>query len=614
MTYRAFADPVLLIALFVASGSPAGANPGDSGTVNWVPEPIRLGIQDVEKTHVVNLEDGSTVTGGHVGVALACTPCAQAFAKKVNADGTPAWLFTAHADRDCNGDGQPDGDGDPLFEDWTIFDPSFIFGSTTTSATFGPNGHVYYSGQMLVASTIGGIVQGAWGAFVLRFNAAGVLAGQAYFGAVPQGEPPDVASCEALCSALNDSTLEQNASGAIAYRPGSVAIGGWKRSPVPAGVGDKDVFVALLAENLAATSWTYDNSYAGSDEEVRAVAFDSGGDVYVTGYFDEERDGFAARLDGQTGVLTHVLTFAGPLDDEGTAIALEGPAPFEAVRLDGFFTDEVQIGAEHVTGEGVTTFTACLSKQMALESVVTPAAAGEPCAVGQAQPTSMRKVSVHKVSVHKASVHEASVHEASVHEASVHEASMSKVQSVENPSGPEVESSPFDVDVLAGQSGNCRPEHALQELNCVDLVAHSDDRYLHVYGEATEEPEGGDLMEIAFRIRLPASKPKLTEVSFELVSDYCSKIKLLLGGGNAPENTFFDLGEIDVCPLDEPVVAFEVSEEIAQGLGFWSELPQQPLTCKLRARLFGIACSTCDSLAKDSELDHFSAGSGDPEL
>lgn len=587
MTSQHFVRIVLPIAWLVASVHPARAIPRGSETPKVVISPAELvyvEVQKVEKTHIVNPLDGSTVTGGHVGVALDCTPCPQAYAKRVEAGGAVAWHYTAHADKDCDGDGEADGEGDPLFEDWTAFDPAFIFGSTMSAATLHPGGDVFYYGQVLVAFTVEGILQGAWGAFVMRFTPGGALVGQAYFGAVPQGEPPAVASCEALCSALNDSTLEQNGSGAIALRQGSVAIGGWKRSPVPGGVGDKDVFVALLDEGLAAASWIYERGFLGSDDEVRAVDFDSAGHVFVAGYFETERDGFALRFDAQTGDPTQYLAFGGPLDDEGTGIEVEGPALAEVVRVDGFFTDEMWIGGQHVTGSGVATFSACLTKQMAFVSVETPAGGSGSCAAGPSQPSSQPKA-----------------------------------QAAGNPQqgvGPEseVESAPVDVDVLVGQSGNCRPESSLEEVNCVARVERSDDKYLHVYGEFGEDPEDGELLEIEFTIDVPEAKPRLTRVSFELVSDYCSTISISLGGGNLQVDTFIPLGEIEVCPLDEPVITIEVPEETAQELGFWNGLPQHPLISRLRQRLFGIACSTCDSLAKDSELDHFTAGSGDPEL
>lgn len=583
MTSRRFARAVLLIAFIPATGAGGPALAQEAAAANIL-QPIELEMREVEKTHNVNPADGSTVIGGHVGVTLECTPCPQAYAKMVDSGSEVAWHYTANADRDCDGNGVPDGEGEPLFGNWTIFDPSFIFGSTVSASAFHPSGDVFLAGQLLVAYAAEGTVQGAWGAFVLRFSPEGTLVGQAYFGAVPGGEPPNVATCEALCSALNDSGLEQNAGGAIAYRQGAVAIGGWTRPPTPEGVGDKDVFVALLDEDLTSTSWTFEHRVPGSDDEVLAVAFDGAGEVYVSGYFGAGRDGFAARFDALAGSPTQYLTFAGPLDDEGTGIEAEGPAFAEVLRLDGFFTDAMLIGGEVFTGTGVTFFSACLSRGMNVLQVDIPPAAVGSCAGGQAL-----------------------------------RASAPKVQQIDNPasglvSETEAENNPVDVEIVAGQGINCRHLANLEGANCVDRVEHSDNKYLNVYGELPEEPEDGDLIEIDFTFDLPGGKPKLTWISFEMVSEYCMEIDLALGGGDAPAGVLYELDEIDVCPLDEPVVTIEVPESIAQALGFWSSLPQQSLVCKMRARLFGIECSTCDSAGKNSELDDLTAGSEVPEL
>lgn len=545
-----------------------------TGTVQAVQ--IVIDPQDIEEARVEE-PDGTVVVGGQLGVALPCTPGPQAFIEKRRADGSVVWLLTANADEDCDGNGQGDGGGDPLFEQWSLFPKENIEATTVSSIVNRASGGYYATGQMLVAWTADAAIQAVWGAFVLRISAGGNVTGQAYFGVPPAGPQVTVPACETLCVALTNTALDQYGSRSIDSDAGTVVIGGWLRKA--GDTGEKDVFLARLSDDLATTQWTYSRPYPG-DDDVLDVTFDPKGDVLTTGYYSEYHDAFAARHSGASGEPTNIFTVNGPLDDDGYQIqAVVDPVSGEdQVELSGSFTNWASFGGQVITGTGLTYFTALLTTALTLISVETD---GGEEGVGQATAVSRQFLVL----------------------------GGGGTPSNPDPTGGGQDNDPDDVAILAGENGNCEDEGP--EDTCVPLVMDSDNERLHVYG-VIQSPEEGDLVDAAFRFPLSAERPRVESVSIEVRSEYCSSIHMALGGGLANSGEYHDLADVDLCPFDEPIVTVDVPPSLAEELGFASSLPPLPLLVRTTMALFGVPCDGCSSGAKDTKLDEITVTSDYP--
>lgn len=125
--------------------------------------------------------------------------------------------------------------------------------------------------------------------------------------------------------------------------------------------GGDDVVVAKYRGGDGSHEWS--TSFGGpSDERGLAVAVDSAGDVYVTGFFQETvafgrftvksagaRDIFVAKLAGESGEVLWAKAFGTKQSDQGMGIAIarDGQA-----LVTGFFLGDLQVGGAKLRGNG----------------------------------------------------------------------------------------------------------------------------------------------------------------------------------------------------------------------------------------------------------------------
>lgn len=179
------------------------------------------------------------------------------------------------------------------------------------------------------------------------------------------------------------------------------------------------------------------------------------------------------------------------------------------------------------------------------------------------------------------------------------------------------ETHPNDVEILVGNNSSCDDSGFGGEDECVARVAASDDNDAWVFGDFQAGAQGGDLIRFAFNYPIPAQKPKLTSVSFEIQSDDCVEVRVSLTRGNAAEGLPYALEPFQFCD-QEAMLSFEVPESVARALGFWSSSrPSGDLISYVDIEIFSglsslgsdVKCSNCLGGGVGSGVDESTASS-----
>ncbi len=544
---------------------------------------VHVDSQDVEQARSDG-PDGSRLIAGHRGARPGC-PGVQAYARKMNTDGSLAWELNAAADKDCDVDGQPDGGGAPMFADIIGLDHDYILSSTIHDVLHGPDGSAYLTGQLLVGWEDAGVLTAVWSAFVLYRGPLGQHVADLYVGPQPTGTPAQTLDCLALCSALGESELTQWGGRALATlkNPSSPANGlvlaGWRWSVDELSGGHKDVFFVALDWSLETARWLNILPHPGADLPLD-IAVAENGNVYATGYYGPAHDVFVACFDGIDGTLTQVFVGGGAFDDWSDQLKITEAGEIE---IKGKFTKSATFGDVTLQGTGPTGFRALLTPD--LELILAELLDGGPNGGGtgeQQTSSSLKGVMGQNLPTELPTV---------------------------PPSGTQG-SVPTFVDVIVGFAGSTTDPA---------LVGKSDNEYLVLYGD--EQPDHHKT-EVLFEVPIVPGASILKSVVLEFKSTYCTDLDILLGGGDAPTNVYYDIGGAEVCPLEEPVITIEIPTNIAEeNLGFSaSSQSEAALEVRMGMDIYGhppelAACGgeiACGSPADDEQIDELMINSEFP--
>jgi hypothetical protein len=548
--YRARVLPTAALVLVAQSLTLAPAAAFEFIEIDPESVQIRVETQDVEQTRVEGA-DGTSVVGGQLGAQPGCAGV-QAYVKKLRGDGSQEWALSAAADKDCDLDGQPDGGGEPMFENMTSLDADYILSSTVHEAIYAPDGSVYFTGQLLVAWDAGGVLTAAWGAFVIHERAAGGHLADVYVGPQPTGAPVELSDCVALCMALEATSLTQWGGRALAWAAESanpsagLVLAGWRWSSADQGATDKDVFFSILDPGLQTARWFSIFPYFGADLPLDVVISDAG-DVYATGYYGEERDVFVARFAGPDGTLTHLFVGGGVLDDWGDELTITAGGEIE---VEGTFTDSATFGTQVLSGDGPTDFRALLTPTLDL-------ILAEVVEDGESLAADPRKDLAHQPT-------------------------QPPTLPPSQPDGTQG-NVPTRVDVLVGFAGSGTDPALVSTLN---------NEYLVLYGQT--EPDH-DKVDVVFEVPIAPGASILDEVKLAFISSACTDVTVRIGGGDADPGTYFEIGNAPVCPLEKTVLGFEIPGDVAeQELGFSASAQSPaPLQVLLSMAVYGSPPAGC---------------------
>ncbi len=534
--------------------------------------------EDVERPPVED-DDGGYLIAGHLGAQPGC-PGVQGFVKKYFAGGTLAWAKTASAEKDCDGDGAPDGGGDPLFEDMTSLDPAYIQSSTMYESVFAPDGTSYTPGQVLLAWNAHetGELTVAWAAVVLHHSLTGEHLADAYFGPEILGPPATATGCDGLCLAMGNTDLFQAGGRAVAWLEGGadieegLVVTGWVR---PEGDHDEDrnLFLGLLSPDLTVTRWYQDIPFPGPDVPMD-IAMGDHRDIYITGHYGSDHDVFAGRFHYKTGALTHIFRGGGPHDDWGETIEVVNGSDLE-VR--GMFTDTATFESQILTGSGPTPFTALLTENLELLQIEIPGGGQSGQSASAAQPPA---------------------------DPGTLALTLKGVIGIP-PSPPRTvhKNVPTDIDLIVGTSGTGTSP---------TLVVSKDEKYLILYGE---EGPGYKRVVVRFEVPIAQEAPSLKSVRLRFKSEYCTNVSIFLGGGGEDPGIFHGIGGTAICPYDESWITVQVPRGIAEDeLGYTpTSPPNAPLLVEIDMEVHGaISCPQGSCLGgggADEELNAIEVGS-----
>lgn len=204
-----------------------------------------------------------------------------------------------------------------LFQAWPFFSEGHIVAGTTAVSKLDANGNKVMVGSLIIAWSEGDEPRSSRGAFVIRVSPSGKRLGEAYFGALPNGE------------AASNYGLQ-----ALAVADDRIAVGGWVGPTGSEGSGDRDFFVAQLSADLLTTYWTSSRPALGHGE-VHDLFFDTEKDVLVSGSVAGKD--FIGLFDALTGRGVESLTKKAP-----SAISPIGPIAVEPVTAETH-PDDVEI-------------------------------------------------------------------------------------------------------------------------------------------------------------------------------------------------------------------------------------------------------------------------------
>ncbi len=543
---------------------------------------IEVESRDVERPPVQG-DDGSAMVAGHLGTQAGC-PGVQAYLTRYHDDGSIAWTKSACAGKDCDGDGNPDG-GDPLFEHMTSIDPAYIQSSTAHESVFGPDGSTYTTGQFLLAWGDGPEPTVVWGGFVLHFGVEGEHLGDVYLGPPIDGPPAEALGCEALCSALGNTSLTQWGGRELAWlddQPdydGGLVLAGWIRSAANGGADGKDVFLTVITPDLGDARWFRIFAYPGDDVPLD-VAVAANGDIYSAGRYGESNDAWVGRFYGRDGTPTHFFLGGGPYGDWSEEIEIHTDG---TVQVTGTFTEQATFSGQALTGNGTTGFSALLTAELELIEIETTGGNG---GGGGGQTTTIPPQTANVP-------------------APLNGQPLPPPPPPGGPPGEPTHNEPSGIEVLVGTV-----------LTGTDptQVASIDDDYLKLFGEYQPEHKK---VEIVFEIPISPQAPSLKSVKLQFQSESCTNIQVYLGGGAALPDVYHGIGGAALCPHDESLITIDIPSDIAEiELGYTAtSQPTEPLLVlvTLESQGHNPLCGTAEILCSSGEDEEFNMASAESE-
>ena len=551
--YRAgFALLALLLISTLAVAAAADAKQASSGG-----EPPEIEIETVIK-QTVNLvhADGSALTGGlYGGQQEECGVGTQAYVEALTAAGDRDWLR-------CH-DSSPAGlcaqlGGQSLFAGFTSIDPTTIAASSVRDvAVDAATGRVAIAGELITACQNGPDLDVGRGAFVAVLDQDGNLLTDTFYGTPTDCTPPTDGCCLELCdggeSGGSGGSGQQCGARGLAMRGNQIVVTGWCQTPGVA--SGNEFFVASLTSDLT-ENWRFQ---AGGPESDRGLAIAIGdlGEVYATGYTvfgAKHREIFVSKHDTADGSLTTFLMGGGSLDDEGESLTVNAQGD---LLLAGYVNDQATLGGLTIgsPGDGYIAFAAVLDGGDLTPLSILPAPPPAALTWGVGPEVDRARV----------------------------RGPLDLGMSAPPPPPTPLIGDPFvGVDCMAtigGATGGCN--QVLGGNGALNLTPGFD-------------PEAPELLVIEVELLLnPAQAAfRLSSLNVTIESEYCYTVTLWLNG--LRNNQDVEVGQQQVCPLDEPRLTIPISAELTEDLGFdglFSPLPSDRLELIMR---FEFAPSVCN--------------------
>ena len=498
--------------------------------------------------------DGSTLTAGlYGGQQEECGVGSQAYVEARNPAGDREWLR-------CH-DSSPTGlcsqlRGQSLFELFSSIDPATIAASSIRGVDIDDTtGNIAIAGELITACQNGPGVDVGRGAFVAVLDPDGNLLADTLYGTPTACTPPTGGWCLELCGGgENGGSGEQCGAHGLAMGSHQIVVTGWCQTQ---GVSSgRDFFVASLTSDLT-ENWRFQAGGPLNDRGL-GVAIGDLGEVYTTGYTvtgAKHREIFVSKHAGADGSLTAFLMGGGSLDDEGESLTVDAQGD---LLLAGYVNDQASLGGLTVgnLGDGYLAFDGVLDggDLTPLSIVASPSPSALTWDVGP---------EVDRV--------------------------RAGPQLDFGMSAPPPPPTPLTGDPFVGV--DCTATIGDATGGCNQILGGNGGLNLTTAFE-TPEPL---VIEVEILLDPAQAAFRLSSLNVTIESEYCYTVTLWLNG--LRNNQDVEVGQQQVCPLDEPRLTIPISAELTEDLGFdglFSPLPSDRLELIMRFEFVPIVsgCST----------------------